>query len=401
MLSELAAKKGIASNTTNLGTAAYTAYDVEHVIREEGYKGEYMYKYFLMGGTPWDMSEPLAYYHDYFEQYLPSADLVSIQLGGNDLWQGPLLPLMQSENPIVQIFANSISQILAGSSIQMVRQYAEMMLEWYQDYITEEQVTEAISAMLELALSGHDIIETAATNMENVVIAVKEKNPNADIAILGFYNPYKDPVSIEELRSTFRTLFTELFDALQEYWSGAEEKSALDALKQKIVSHLVLVFAGDAIDPLIRVYNLRAKQVARRQGATYVDIMNIETGDDAEPHPPVAGHQDIAYRMWNALSKTVSKKMTQVATAAAAATVTEPEVAPEPEATPEDTPEPEAVPATETVTAPSTTVANNTLLGRVSNTVSKRVKAVSTAVSVIRGATASYLSNALSFGSKR
>ena len=94
-LAELGQTYGYTTTTTNLSSTAYRAVDVENVILNEGYKGEvaeWILETFIGEGG----SAPLANYHDIYSKYLPEAELVSIQLGGNDIVMNILYPILKS-----------------------------------------------------------------------------------------------------------------------------------------------------------------------------------------------------------------------------------------------------------------------------------------------------------------
>ena len=91
-LDALGNEYGIETSATNLSATAYRAYDVANTITTEGYRGEiatWIIEYFVGEGK----SAPLSNYHDLFVKYLSEADLVSIQLGGNDIVMEAIVPM--------------------------------------------------------------------------------------------------------------------------------------------------------------------------------------------------------------------------------------------------------------------------------------------------------------------
>ena len=83
-LEELGKTHGCKTTATNLAAVAYRAEDVEKTILEEGYRGPFatwIFETFVGEGA----SAPLSDYHEIFNKYLKEAELVSIQLGGNDI----------------------------------------------------------------------------------------------------------------------------------------------------------------------------------------------------------------------------------------------------------------------------------------------------------------------------
>ena len=86
-LAEIGAENGYTTTATNLSSTAYRAEDVAKTITTPGYKGavcEHILDTFVAPGT----SDVLLTYHDIYNKYLPKADMVSIQLGGNDIIMG-------------------------------------------------------------------------------------------------------------------------------------------------------------------------------------------------------------------------------------------------------------------------------------------------------------------------
>lgn len=319
-LSVLGDSYNFVTSATNLGTTGYSASDVAHTIREEGYRGEYM-SMLLGAGTSKDKSAKLAKYHKFFEYFLPKADLVSIEVGGNDLWMNSLMPLLQDSNPVVRIFAYAITRVLAGDDVETIEENIDSMILLYKKDITSTNVYNGLKVLLKLSVSGSKNARTAAANVKDVILAVKEINPDADIAVMGFYNPYENPNSREELDNKMETVINYLLTKLIKAATGSSRKTALRVYAQKAATKLLVKFTGAANEATILTFNSYVQTVARKQGVTYVDIMGVDTGDDGEPHPTAEGHRQIADRLWNAMSGKIAEKM---------ASVSEPE--PEPEA---------------------------------------------------------------------
>ena len=94
-LAEIGAENGYTTTATNLSSTAYRAEDVAKTITTPGYKGavcEHILDTFVAPGT----SDVLLTYHDIYNKYLPKADMVSIQLGGNDIIMGMTYPCTTS-----------------------------------------------------------------------------------------------------------------------------------------------------------------------------------------------------------------------------------------------------------------------------------------------------------------
>ena len=136
-LQERAEGKGVTVNATNLSTTAYRAEDVAETILTEGYKGgiaTWIFETFNGEGS----SQVLVPYHDIFAKYLPEADLVSIQLGGNDIIMGVLSPiLVDGSNPILQAAGLSMALTLFGYDPKLALGAGLKKLEASKDEITK------------------------------------------------------------------------------------------------------------------------------------------------------------------------------------------------------------------------------------------------------------------------
>lgn len=188
-IKELGQKEGCDTQSTNLAATAYRAQDIEKTIREtcKGEVAELILESFVGKGS----SDALLHYHDIFEKYLTEADLVSIELGGNDIVMGVLVPMLYSENPILRAFSVSLALTLFGMDTQTALGGGLQQLVTNKDQITYSSIVEAAKYLLEVGKNADAYVKNAADQVEGVVKATKEKNPNADIALLGMFNPYE------------------------------------------------------------------------------------------------------------------------------------------------------------------------------------------------------------------
>ncbi len=168
-LQERAEGKGVTVNATNLSTTAYRAEDVAETILTEGYKGgiaTWIFETFNGEGS----SQVLVPYHDIFAKYLPEADLVS--------------------NPILQAAGLSMALTLFGYEPKLALGAGLQQLEKHKDEITKDQLMEAAAFVSNVAANSDAYVENAAGNVQKVVDAVKTVNENAEIALIGMFNPY-------------------------------------------------------------------------------------------------------------------------------------------------------------------------------------------------------------------
>ena len=188
-LEKLGQDKGYNTTATNLALTAYRAQDVEQTILTEGYKGDiasWIMETFVGEGA----SAPLAQYHDIYAKYLTEADLVSVLLGGNDIVMGILAPMASTNNPILVSTAVSMMMTLFGCDAQTSLGAGLQILDNRRDEITEETITEAAEFFSGIQENKEQYVENSANNVKKVIEAVRTVNPDADIAVIGMFNPY-------------------------------------------------------------------------------------------------------------------------------------------------------------------------------------------------------------------
>ena len=133
-------EKGVATTATNLGSCAYRAEDVAKTITTEGYKGEVAGA--LLSGLS-GSGEILSNYHNIYHEYLTQADLVSIMLGGNDMIMGFAVPMTDSDNPVLNTIGSVFALVMIGCDVETAAAAGLMILDYYKDDITAEDVKEA------------------------------------------------------------------------------------------------------------------------------------------------------------------------------------------------------------------------------------------------------------------
>ena len=188
-LEELGKTHGCKTTATNLAAVAYRAEDVEKTILEEGYRGPFatwIFETFVGEGA----SAPLSDYHEIFNKYLKEAELVSIQLGGNDIVMGILNPMMSTTNPVLTAMGVSIMLTLFGCDMQTSIGGGLQTLTNSKEDITYETLTEAAEFLSNVANNSQTYVEQSAAQVKSVVEAVKTVNDMADIALIRMFNPY-------------------------------------------------------------------------------------------------------------------------------------------------------------------------------------------------------------------
>ena len=348
-LAELGAEYGVATTATNLSTTAYRAQDVAKTITTPGFKGEVatsILEGFVGPGT----SEVLVPYHDIFNNYLPEADMISIQLGANDIIMGIIVPINSYDNPILKDVGLAVTLLLFGLEPEQAIGYGIQQIMNDKDKITKDHIVEATKVFADIIKNRDQYVLNAAEQVEGVVEAVEGVNPTADIALVGMFNPYGNSlvydgqvrdichvvqnifvrcvsealdceVTVDEEPDTIT--FDEPQDVAEELDNVADEISntpMTDCFKAKLQSLVTIVAeeiaypvqyftAGKAADPQMKLLNEKVQDIALRHGATYVNVYDITNECNTDPHPDAQHHKEIADRLGAAMTDKIVSRM--------------------------------------------------------------------------------------------
>lgn len=217
-LKNLGEEKGFGVNGTNLAATAYRAEDIEKVIKLPGYKGEFATN-ILDTYVEEGKSEVLVPYHDYFTKYLTEADLVSIQLGGNDIVMSVIPDMVYGENPVLKAAGTSLMLTLFGRDPEIAIGAGLLILQENKDNITADDFIEAASFMYNVSQNADALVDESAKHVKDVVKAVQEVNGGADIALVGMFNPYRTEESSEAMKE-------DIFEVLGNIYTAAAKLSA-------------------------------------------------------------------------------------------------------------------------------------------------------------------------------
>ena len=358
-LEEVGKANGCMTTATNLASVAYRAEDIQKTIMNKGYKGEiaaFIFETFLGEGA----SAPLEHYHDIYLKYLKDAELVSIQLGGNDSIMWVLVPILLSDNPnpillsvglslVLTLFGNDLATSLGGG-LQVLMQS--------KDKITYQTVTEAAEYVSKIASNGEYYVQLAFNQVKGVVEAVKTVNDKTDIALIGMFNPYGNSLvydgQVRDVSNIIRNIFVKsaemvcgktiktdeaglLSDEEVEEKTDDFEKDVtalskfvakikkftgsckakftkwVSAVANEISYPMQYMTAGNNVAPQMLSLNEHLKNYADETGIVYVDVYNIANECNLDPHPNAQGHREIAEIMQSVLADTVKKGMTGTA----------------------------------------------------------------------------------------
>lgn len=358
-LAEIGAEYGYTTTATNLSATAYRAEDIAQLITTEGYQGvvaKFIFEAFVGKGS----SDLLLPYHDIYAKYLPEADLVSIQLGGNDIVMGVIYPMIELDNPILNDTATALALVLFGlSPTEAIGAGAQMLIR-DKDKITPQHIAEAIKYFAGVKENAEQYVINSANYVNSVVDTVKEVNPTADIALVGMYNPYGNSLmydgQVRDICNVLQNMFIKAVDeaidieisigapaSAEETEGGFEDldsiadelfkmymdKDALRELQKQRIKALITIAAeelaypiqyltaGKNVDPQMKLLNQLLQEIAEKQGVTYVDVYDISNECNTDPHPTAAGHKEIADRLEAAVMDLIIAKMSAAAPAAA------------------------------------------------------------------------------------
>ena len=314
-IAEWGAERGYDVNATNLSACAYTAEDAARTISEEGYYSPLAESIFtMMGGL--EGENPLLAYHDLFVNYLTQADLVSIQLGGNDLLLGVVLPMVDGSNPILTAAGYATLMVFVGMDAQTALGVALMVLDYYKDSITAQTVTEAINYIAHFYQKAEACIDSGAANVGKVIDAIRALNSDADIAVLSQFNPFGNSLELDGKKQDVATVLTEIIVDSMAYMNSGETFNAdvLRAIVMKQISYpLQYLFAAKSMENLFKGYNAKLEAVAEEKGVTYIDVYGISNENNLDPHPDAQRHKEIADLMAESLQQMVIDKMVEPA----------------------------------------------------------------------------------------
>ena len=350
-LAELGAERGYTTTATNLSTTGFRAEDVAQAILSEDFHSDMADA--VVGGFLGQRGiEAMSKYHDYFMQYLPEAELVSIQLGGNDIVLEMLMPMMANQNPILQATGTALIMTVAGFDSETSMQTGIYIIEQNKDNIDYQTIAEAAAYLKGLLNDTDSYVEKSAENVTKVVDAVKAVNSDTDIALIGMFNPYGNSLvydgQVYNMSAVMKNIFTraaeevcgqkldtddevelvtdeeaeektescfshiaELKQRMAKIKQQKKEKMAqlLSIISDEIAYPMQYLLAGKNVAPSIISLNEKLQSVADENGAVFVDVYNISNELNLDPHPDANGHYEIAEFMKNTLSDKVIERM--------------------------------------------------------------------------------------------
>lgn len=234
-ITKLGKEKGYSVKGTNLASTAFRAEDIEKVITTPGYKGEFaagILESYVGEGA----SDVLASYHDIFTEHLDEADLVSIQLGGNDIVMSIIPQMVYGENPILRAAGVSLMLTLFGTDTQTAIGGGLQIIDENKDNINSDDFIEAASFMYNVGASADALVDESASHVRGVVEAVKALNGRTDIALVGMYNPYRTAEEAEDMENDIFAVLGRIYSEAAK--AAAESENGLAANGKQSVNYM-------------------------------------------------------------------------------------------------------------------------------------------------------------------
>ena len=321
-LSELGQQYGYSVSAANLASPAIRAEDISHIITEPGYISESSAK-FLEGYGVEGVREAYEKYHDIFVKYLTDADLISIELGINDISNSVFSPMTASDNPVLKALGTAILRTFNGSDTTTVMDNVKQILNENQDKINAQTISEAAEYIINVLSHPETQIENSAEQVQAVVDAVRSVNPDADIALINQYNPFGNSAEYDgqtySAYNVIKNIFLKSVDYLRddeaEQVPVSQLLSQFGALLSDETSYpLQYSLLGRNLDGIILSFNEKLRTIAEENDLVYVDIYNeVSNKNSLNPHPGAQGHQEITNALKAQLTDLVIERMTGTA----------------------------------------------------------------------------------------
>lgn len=220
----------------NLGLPGLMAPDLVDMVRD--------------GAMP-HMNQPSGAYYVYpeYQDYIRNADVISIQIGANDA----LVPVIVSVGNATNWKSEQLANTILGGAY---RDLSWETIQLFFDSLKKLTLTREEQAALGYALSDgmretvNKAYQDVTANLPVVVEEIRKLNPDAEILLLGYYNP-----------AWILPTWNNYFNQLRRF----------------------------------------EKQLAKDQGLTYVDITWTAVDNDA--HPSISGHRYIGKQITKAVKK--------------------------------------------------------------------------------------------------
>ena len=279
----IVAKSVGATTLYPLGYSGTRTTEIRSVL-DPSYKGdEYLFSYGLVNNYTVKEDGTIDYYtpsaeadwnhrsYDFVrEKYLNAihnSDLITLNLGSNDIMTIPVI------NAMGKMSGTGDAKFVALAKEMLGQSYPEMLNTLFSTANTMNNLQQTLTTLMSLMINGYRLY---FENIMPVIDTIKEENPDADIAVIGLYNPLK---------------------------------------KVKLTDDSKIAI-GELGSILITGINAYLKANADKHGYAYVDVTDTETQDTlslsagisnffgrimTDVHPKYAGHEYMAGQILSSL----------------------------------------------------------------------------------------------------
>ena len=318
-LKEIGQQYGYTVNTTNLAAPAFRAVDIAHIISDPEYIPENAAHFLETYGVE-GVRDAYKNYHDIFVKYLADADLISIEIGINDISDGVFTPMTTSDNPVLKAIGTAVLRTFNGSDTTTVMNTVKQILNDNRDKINSQTVNEAAEYITNVLSNPEGLIENSAEQVQAVVEAVRSINPDADIALINQYNPFGNSDEYDGQTYNAYNVIKNIFIKSIDYLSNDEAEQVPVAqilsqfgtlLSDETAYPLQYSLLGKNLDSIILSLNEKLQAIAEENDLIYIDIYNeVSNKKSLDPHPDAQGHQEIADALKTQLTELVIERMT-------------------------------------------------------------------------------------------
>lgn len=279
----IVAKSVGASTLYPLGYSGTRTTEIRGVL-DPSYKGdEYLFSYGLVNNYTVNEDGAIDYYtpsreadwnnrsYDFVREKtlnaIRNSDLITLNLGSNDIMTIPVI------NSMGKMSGTEDAKFVALAKEMLGQSYPEMLNTLFSTANTMNNLQQTLTTLMSLMINGYRLY---FENIMPVIDTIKEENPDADIAVIGLYNPLQ---------------------------------------KVKLTDNSMIAI-GELGTILITGINAYLKANADKHGYAYVDVTGTETQDTlslsagisnffgrimTDVHPKYNGHEYMASQILSSL----------------------------------------------------------------------------------------------------
>jgi len=268
-----------------------------------------------------DMEET---YYNIFVNYgeICDADLITLQVGFNELLFGIVMELMAIEG-VPEVVGTELCQtVISGGSLKdVIWAFVKTMRSKTDKAVFEKAITEMVNILQDANLEKiiDMSIVTVSEYLPRVVDAIHDLNPNADIALVGYYNPYK----ISNIKSVNYRKYAKILANPVEAVKLFLDEAAVAEMFSELDYPAAAFLLDDVLEKAVTKANSYIEKCAADDPkVVYIDVTDIYKNPSLSVYPDKQGHIDIADRILDGVISEVTVRTTGAAATAETKVVT-------------------------------------------------------------------------------